>query len=247
MQDLRNFQNTELNEFGQRVGAKVAPLSMSNTLPARLAASQVKLRHLNAVDLTQSDIDQLWQAVQAEPDARCWTYLPYAGFADREALAASLRANFDFEGAVHYLIEVNDRVLGWVALLNPRPQARVIEIGNVYFSSLMKQSTAATATIYLLLQHCFARGDRRVEWKCDELNLPSYRAALRYGFEYEGTFRQDRISKGRNRNTAWFSILDEEWITLQKAYQAWLAVDNFDQQGQQKLRLSDCMELYKMA
>ena len=247
MQDLRNFQKTQLNEFAQRIGSDVSTRPTQDVLVTPLQARQVKLRHLNAGDLTQSDIDQLWQAVCAEPDARCWTYLPYAGFSDRAALAASLIANFHFEGAVHYLIEVNHRVVGWVALLNPRAAHRAIEIGNVYFSRLMKQSTAATETIYLLLQHCFARGDRRVEWKCDELNLPSYRAALRYGFEYEGTFRQDRIIKGHNRNTAWFSMLDEEWLTLQQAYQAWLAEDNFDQHGQQKLRLSDCIELYKRA
>ena len=103
----------------------------------------------------------------------------------------------------------------------------------------MKQSTAATEVIYLLLKTCFEQGFRRVEWKCDDLNQPSKRAALRLGFQYEGTFRQDRIAKGRNRNTAWFSMLDEEWMPLQKAYIAWLKADNFDKEGKQKKRLSD--------
>ena len=103
----------------------------------------------------------------------------------------------------------------------------------------MKQSTASTEVIYLLLKACFEQGFRRVEWKCDDLNLPSKRAALRFGFQHEGTFRQDRIAKGRNRNTAWFSILDQEWPELEKAYLAWLKADNFDQNGQQKLRLCD--------
>ncbi len=247
MQDLRNFQKTQRNAFQQLIGGDVVPVATADAVVAELQGRQVKLRPLNTVDLTQSEIDQLWQALQSEPDAGCWTYLPYAGFDDRAALAEHLKANFHFEGAQHYLIEVEQRLVGWIALLNPRAKHRVIEIGNVYFSPQMKQSTAATETLYLLLKHCFARGDRRVEWKCDELNQPSYRAALRYGFEYEGTFRQDRIIKGRNRNTAWFSILDEEWISLQQAYQAWLAVDNFDQQGQQKVRLNDFVQLYKMA
>ncbi|WP_425918104.1 GNAT family N-acetyltransferase [Acinetobacter sp. TSRC1-2] len=107
-------------------------------------------------------------------------------------------------------------------------------MGNVYFSHQMKQSTASTEVIYLLLQACFEQGFRRVEWKCDELNQPSKRAAARFGFQYEGTFRQHRIVKGRNRNTAWFSILDEEWINLQEAYQNEFELNNLDAEGEQK-------------
>ena len=120
----------------------------------------------------------------------------------------------------------------------------VIEIGNIYFSHQMKQSVASTEVIYLLLNSCFEQGFRRVEWKCDDLNTPSKRAALRFGFQYEGTFRQDRIYKARNRNTAWFSMLDSEWPRVKAAYLAWLTIDNFDPAGQQKIKLAEFMQQY---
>jgi RimJ/RimL family protein N-acetyltransferase len=116
------------------------------------------------------------------------------------------------------------------------------EIGNVYFSHQLKQSRAATETIYLLLRACFSAGYRRIEWKCDDLNEPSKRAALRFGFHYEGLFRQHYIVKGRSRNTAWFSMLDEEWPELDNPYQAWLNADNFDAAGRQKRRLQDFIQ-----
>ena len=137
------------------------------------------------------------------------------------------------------MIEVDGEVQGWIALLNPRLGHAVIEIGNVYFSHKMKKSKAATEAIFLLLQQCFKHGFRRVEWKCDDANAPSKVAALRFGFQYEGLFRQDRIVKNRNRNTAWFSIIDEEWSDLEKTYQQSLSPENFDAQGFQKQRLSD--------
>lgn len=174
-----------------------------------------------------------------EVDRSCWTYLPYSGFKTVDELQIALESCFGFKGTTHYLIEVNHTIVGWVGLMNQRPMDHAIEIGNVYFSHQMKQSTASTEVIYLLLQACFKQGFRRVEWKCDELNQPSKRAALRFGFQYEGTFRQDRIAKGRNRNTAWFSMLDEEWLSLTTAYQQWLSPENFDTEGKQKKRLSD--------
>jgi RimJ/RimL family protein N-acetyltransferase len=163
----------------------------------------------------------------------------YAGFESAGELQTALENNFNFKNSIHYLVEVNHAIVGWVGLLNQRSADHVIEIGNVYFSHLMKQSTASTEVIYLLLKTCFEQGFRRVEWKCDDLNLPSKRAALRFGFQHEGIFRQDRIAKGRNRNTAWFSILDQEWPELERAYLAWLKADNFDGNGQQKMRLRD--------
>lgn len=242
---MKSHLKTQLNEFDQSIGIAVLPHLRSEYQAQALNSAHVRLNHLTAATLQQQDIEQLWACVAAEPDLSCWTYLPYTGFSEQVQLAQKLKDNFNFAGSTHYLIEVNQRLVGWVALLNPRPDHRAIEIGNVYFSAQMKQSTASTACIYLLLKSCFDQGFRRVEWKCDALNQPSYRAALRYGFEYEGTFRQDRIAKGRNRNTAWFSILDEEWPQLQQAYAAWLASDNFDDQGQQKIRLNDFVALYR--
>ena len=161
-----------------------------------------------------------------------------------EELVEIIERNFNFQGTTHYLIEMSGDIVGWIALMNQRTDHRVVEIGNVYFSHLMKRSKAATEVIYLLLKTCFEQGFRRVEWKCDDLNVPSKKAALRFGFCFEGIFRQDRISKGRNRNTAWFSILDEEWIALKKAYEAWLSADNFDEKNAQKVRLEEFKRQY---
>lgn len=109
----------------------------------------------------------------------------------------------------------------------------VIEIGDILWSSLMSRSFIATETIYLMLKYVFELGYRRVEWKCDSNNLPSRRAAERFGFKYEGLFRQHMIVKGKNRDTAWFSILDNEWNSLKTSYESWLDPSNFDENGQQ--------------
>jgi RimJ/RimL family protein N-acetyltransferase len=110
----------------------------------------------------------------------------------------------------------------------------VIEIGDILWSSFMTRSTLATETIYLLLKYAFNLGYRRVEWKCDSLNLPSRNAALRFGFQFEGIFRQHLIIKGKNRDTAWYALLDEDWRVKEKrVYQLWLAQTNFDESGKQ--------------
>lgn len=236
---MKNYQKVQENEYGQIVGVPV-----SNSLPVHLLVENiygknVTLHCFSAATLNEERVQQIWQCVKTEEDRRCWTYLPYSSFETKEELQSALENCFGFQGAVHYLIEVNHVIVGWIGLLNERSEHHIIEIGNVYFSHQMKQSTASTEVIYLLLKTCFEQGFRRVEWKCDELNQPSKRAASRFGFQYEGTFRQDRIAKGRNRNTAWFSILDEEWSSLETVYQQWLSPENFDMDGTQKKRLSD--------
>lgn len=243
MEIMQNYQKIENNEYAQPVGTALLHPQAINFKHTHLVGRSVQLEAVSSTGITALQGQQLWQAIQQEPDARCWTYLPYDGFTSATLLQQSFKQGFNFLNQMHYLVEVEQGCCGWVALLNFRPQQRVIEIGNVYFSNLLKQTCAATEVIYLLLKDCFTQGIRRVEWKCDALNAPSYRAALRFGFEYEGTFRQDRISKGRNRNTAWFSILDEEWPALEKAYKQWLSPDNFEQNGQQKGRLSEFISI----
>ncbi len=233
-----------MNEFGQKVGLKVVPSGAVQFKPETLAGVSVTLRLIDSAIFKNMPYSYLWQVVETEPDKSCWTYLPYSGFDFSIQLETALKNNFNFPKSVHYLIEVDHKVLGWIALLNPRSEQRAIKVGNVYFSHQMKRSRASTETLHLLLQACFDQGFRRVEWKCDNLNEPSKRAAERFGFQFEGVFRQDRMSKGRNRNTAWFSILDEEWPALQKAYLDWLKPENFDADGQQKITLSDFIKLY---
>ena len=236
---MKHYQKVQENEYGQIVGVPVSNSLPVHLLVENLYGKDVTLHYLSATTLNEERVQQIWQCVKTEEDRRCWTYLPYSNFESAEELHITLEDYFGFKGTVHYLIEVNHMIVGWIGLINERSAHRAIEVGNVYFSHQMKQSTASTEVIYLLLKTCFEQGFRRVEWKCDELNQPSKRAALRFGFQYEGTFRQDRIAKGRNRNTAWFSILDEEWSSLETVYQQWLSPENFDMDGKQKKRLSD--------
>ncbi|MFZ3308697.1 MAG: GNAT family protein, partial [Xanthobacteraceae bacterium] len=121
------------------------------------------------------------------------------------------------------------------------PQHRVIEVGHVLYSPGLQRTRLGTETQYLLARYVFeALGYRRYEWKCDALNAPSRRAALRYGFTYEGTFRQNMITKeGRNRDVAWFSMLDSEWQERKRSFERWLDPANFDGEGRQKLSLAD--------
>ena len=124
------------------------------------------------------------------------------------------------------------------------PTNGVIEVGFVTFSPLLKRTPISTEAQYLLMAHVFDElGYRRYEWKCDSLNAPSRAAAERLGFKFEGIFRQATVYKGRNRDTAWFSILDTEWPAQKQAFQAWLAAENFDEQGQQRKSLGDLRRL----
>ncbi|MCH7336262.1 GNAT family protein [Acinetobacter sp. NIPH 2699] len=235
---MKRYLTTQQNQFGQNIG-----FSTENNLSNQLIASNLKGQYVKLIHIvggvSEQAASQIWACVSTEPNEGCWTYLPYTAPQSRQSLRDSLQNLFGFNDSTHFLIEVNGEVQGWIALLNPRLEHAAIEIGNVYFSHKMKKSKASTETIFLLLQQCFQQGFRRVEWKCDDCNAPSKAAARRFGFQYEGLFRQDRIVKGRNRNTAWFSIVDEEWPELEYAYQQWLSLENFDEQGFQKQRLSD--------
>ena len=129
---------------------------------------------------------------------------------------------------------------GWQTLMRITPAHQCIEIGNIYWGPRMAGARVATEAMYLFAAHALETlGYRRYEWKCDALNAPSRRAALRFGFTFEGHFRRAVIIRGRSRDTAWFSIIDEEWPALKAAYERWLAPSNFDGQGRQKTRLSE--------
>ena len=133
-----------------------------------------------------------------------------------------------------------DRVEGRQTLMRITPAHRCIEIGNIYWGPAIAGTRVATEAMYLFAAHVLETlGYRRYEWKCDALNTPSRRAALRFGFTWEGHFRRAVIVRGRTRDTAWYAMIDEEWPALKAAYERWLAPDNFDAQGRQKTRLSE--------
>jgi RimJ/RimL family protein N-acetyltransferase len=131
------------------------------------------------------------------------------------------------------------RAVGLASYLRIDPRVGSIEVGHLRFSSLLQRTPAATEAMALMMRRAFELGYRRYEWKCDALNAPSRAAAERLGFEFEGIFRQARLNKGRNRDTAWFSILDREWPALRPAFERWLDPANFDANGKQRARLSE--------
>jgi RimJ/RimL family protein N-acetyltransferase len=181
----------------------------------------------------------LWEAVKGH-DA-IWTYLSqYGPFADGEEFAQWLASRATLEDPYGYAIVNNDgRCVGVFTLMEIRPVHRVIEVGHVFYSPALQRTPLATEAQYMLARYAFETlGYRRYEWKCDSLNAGSRRAALRYGFQFEGVLRQHMIGKGRNRDTAWFSILDSEWPARKANFERWLAPENFDAGGHQRTSLS---------
>jgi RimJ/RimL family protein N-acetyltransferase len=179
----------------------------------------------------------LWQAVNGHD--HIWTYMAYGPFADDAALScwiherAALTDPFSFA-----VLDRTGHALGIAALMAIRPSMRVVEVGNILLSPALQRTPLATEVQYLLARYVFETlGYRRYEWKCDALNAASRRAAVRLGFTFEGVFRQHMIVKGRNRDTAWFAMLDSEWPQRKLAFERWLAPDNFDDRGQQRARL----------
>jgi RimJ/RimL family protein N-acetyltransferase len=181
----------------------------------------------------------LWSALEGHDHV--WTYLPYGPFADAGAFGLWLRARASILDPFSYVVIDRDgRAVGIIALMAVRPEMRVIEVGNVLLSPELQRTPLATEAQYLLAKYVFETlGYRRYEWKCDSCNAASRRAALRFGFNFEAVFCQHMIVKGRNRDTAWYAMLDTEWPSHKAAFERWLSPDNFDSEGHQKARLSD--------
>ena len=175
-------------------------------------------------------------------DPAIWTYLPEGPFESPGALRESLRAAEGSTDPLRYAIvrASDDRPLGTASYLRITPEFGAMEIGHIWFGTPLKRTSGATEAIFLLARHAFDDlGYRRLEWKCNALNAASRRAAERFGFSFEGVFRQHEVIKGRNRDTAWFSIVDGEWPAIRSAFQAWLRPDNFDPDGVQRRSLAE--------
>jgi len=173
-----------------------------------------------------------------EPVFRYLPYGPFAGFDDFKSWLGERAASTD-----PYFVTVVDAKTGlpqgMASFMRIAPEHGVIEIGHIWFAPAIQRTRQATEAIYLMARHAFDDlGYRRLEWKCDALNEPSRRAAERFGFTFEGVFRQHLVVKDRNRDTAWFSILDGEWPVICSAFESWLASGNFDAEGRQRQSLS---------
>lgn len=218
------------NQFGQPVGD-----TLSNWSP-RAVPSDVTLlgRFCRLEPLNDSHADDLFAAYSDERD---WTYMSIGPFADVTAYRAYVASRGD--DPKHFAVIVDGKAVGTTALMRIDAEHGVIEVGCVTFSPLMKQTRASTEAHFLFMTYVFdTLKYRRLEWKCDALNEPSRRAALRLGFSFEGIFRNATIYKGRTRDTAWFSMIDSEWPDRKRAFTEWLADDNFDSEGRQKKSLT---------
>lgn len=227
------------NEYGQPIGPAM-PDWTPRARPPRLTTASHSCR-LRPIDV-ERDLQDLYDAFREAPDGRDWTYMASGPFADLAQFRAHLTAIAASEDPQHYAIDdlALGKPVGTFSLMRIDPANGAIEVGNVAYSRRMQRTTVGTEALFLLMGRVFDElGYRRFEWKCDHLNAPSRAAALRYGFQFEGIFRQAVVYKGRSRDTAWFSIIDTEWPALKSAYQAWLAPENFDASGAQRRKLSD--------
>jgi RimJ/RimL family protein N-acetyltransferase len=212
-----------------------ARLPGDETLPGRI----VRLEPLDA----DRHAAQLFAAAQGEgADPALWSYLPYGPFASEAQMRSHLAAQAVTADPHFYAVvdQAGGRALGVVSFLRIEPAHGVIEIGHIWFGAGLQRTPGATEAVYLLARHAFdGLGNRRLEWKCDAANARSRRAAERFGFTFEGIFRQHMLVKGRNRDTAWFALLDVEWPKARAAFEAWLEPDNFDAAGRQRRALAE--------
>lgn len=179
--------------------------------------------------------DGLWEALEGPAaDRKLWDYLFVGPFPERSAFDDYLAGLEDSTDPWFYTVidQQTGAIDGFLSLMSIVPNAGRIEIGHVTFGASMQRTPKATEAVYLLAKESFSLGNRRLEWKCNANNARSKRAAERFGFSFEGTFRQHSVFKGQNRDTAWYSIIDSEWPAVRQAFETWLSVDNFED-GQQ--------------
>ncbi len=231
-----------VNEFGQPVGHALPDWTARAAPPAMVM--QGNWCRIEPVSV-ECHAKSLFAAFAAAPDDRDWTYMSAGPFADAtkfEAYLARIASSVDPLHQTIIDLRSGDAV-GTAALMRVDRFNGVIEIGHISYSRRLQRTTAATEALFLFMRRVFDElGYRRFEWKCDHLNAPSRAAALRYGFSYEGIFRQAVVYKGRSRDTAWFAITDQDWPVLRDAYQQWLAPENFDATGKQVRRLAGFIE-----
>ena len=228
----------EVNAAGQMLGSRVDGWRLPAGPP--LEAMDGRTCRLEPLDLARHGAS-LHNANLLDTEHRNWTYLPYGPFAGLDDYSDWLRsvAGKD-DPQFHAILErTTGDAVGVASYLRIDPAAGSIEVGHINYSPRLQRTIAATEAMYLMMRRAFQLGYRRYEWKCNALNAPSRAAAQRLGLSYEGVFRQARVDKGRNRDTAWYAAIDTEWPALDRAFQRWLDPGNFDEQGRQRVSLSE--------
>ncbi len=207
--------------------------------PLSRVALEGELVRLELVDLARH-AGQLFAAQSSAP--QLWEYLPYGPFEGEAAFRVWLADRAATSDPLFYAIieRMSGRALGMASFLRVEPGQGVIEVGHIWYSPALQRTRLATDAMYVMARHVFDDlGYRRYEWKCNALNEPSRRAAVRLGFTFEGVFRQHMVVKGENRDTAWYSMLDGEWPAAKAAFEAWLRPENFDAEGRQLRSLAE--------
>ncbi|MDU8926896.1 GNAT family protein [Alisedimentitalea sp. MJ-SS2] len=220
------------NEYGQPIGD---PLTRALPRPAP-PRTAMHGRYCSLVPANPTHAQALFAAFAQAEDGHNWTYLPIEPFQNVNDCRTWLTMAAQSDDPLYFtVLDGNGVAIGWASYLRINPDDGVIEVGWINFSPAMQRSALSTEAMYLMMARMFDElGYRRYEWKCDALNAPSRKAAERLGFTYEGTFRQATHYKGRNRDTAWYAILDSEWPAQKARFQAWLQPANFDEDGRQK-------------
>lgn len=229
------------NALGQPVGFPLPDW----TSPPKLLREPLTGRYcrLEPLNPEQHAVD-LCAANALDKDGSGWTYLAHGPLITLEEHLQWMRASCKGEDPFFYaIVSLPDgKAVGVASFMRIDAKSGSIEVGSIKYSPLLQRTRAATEAMYLMMRHAFQLGYRRYEWKCDSCNAPSRAAAQRLGFSYEGIFRQATTYKKRNRDTAWFSIIDSEWPAINAAFTRWLAPENFDTAGQQRISLSTLTE-----
>ncbi|PYH45570.1 GNAT family N-acetyltransferase [Aspergillus saccharolyticus JOP 1030-1] len=210
--------------------------SLETGAAIRPARTSFTGRTVRVEALAEKHIDDLYHHLGQPEHAAIWDYLPTGPFPDKRAFSECLTSLITSPDNVFYAVIdlARNQAVGYFSLMRIDLPNRVVEIGWIVFSPLLQRTTAATEAVYLAARAVFEEfGFRRLEWKCNDLNLASKRAAARFGFTPEGLFRQHMIVKGKNRDTAWFSIIDVEWPIVKDPFVKWLDPSNFDGNGRQ--------------
>lgn len=224
---------TRTNEFGQPIGDPVEDWTGAKW-PERVA---LEGRYSAVVPLKAIlHAEPLFEAYRQDREGKLWTYMPFGPFDSFDAFRGLIET-YETTKDPHYfaILDVSGQAVGIASLMRIKPDAGSIEVGGIAYAPVLQRSLASSEAMFLLMRYAFDDlGYRRYEWKCDALNGPSRSAALRLGFQYEGTFRQALVYKGRNRDTAWFGITDQDWPRIRQAHENWLDPANFDAEGRQR-------------
>jgi RimJ/RimL family protein N-acetyltransferase len=226
-----------VNSLGQPIGEPVAGFAPPPPPPREpIAARYCRLEPLDAA----RHAEDLHRANLADASGGLWTYMPYGPFASLADFLAWMRPMCERADPLFFAVveSAGERAAGVASYLRIDPPNGSIEVGHILYSPALQRTRAATEAMYLMMRRVFELGYRRYEWKCDALNAPSRAAAERLGFRFEGVFRQAVVYKGRNRDTAWYSVIDAEWPRLREAYERWLEPSNFDAAGRQRASLT---------